>query len=526
MKLDPSSLGSLPVEILCSIFRLLDPIGLISISQTNSKFRTVIQPERTHLLERLIELECREEVGGVTPVFRSKDNHLVPDFTSKEWYYMRWACSICLKMLPHTAFDNHYILRLQYRKPLPGSPAARSYMSWEPTRDGKLRRPYHIHKQQFNSKDEDRKIRRRYGLASRCNTLRPNHPVRDRGARLASFQDSGMITFQGFSLDEYCSITQEEEQVLLDHEARLIERERCGFKRHLRKCNECCFRRGELSSTVQRGTDKVPIVPSRRLPFASALDRYFPGVSALMNSVCPTANAPVQCVYRNNAFDSLWTMYMVRCPVCSRWQELRAFRLGVAFNHWAPTADSASELQNWEETKITGSFIDGLSCNHCFAKDQGHKKLREVLVNWLDCCLDSERQRLGYLLLSGWETLLSRYRRLGEVSDVIEAGHFLFDIQLVVAKVQKDHDYLRIVLSDILTLWLGFRKWVTVWENMDSEYRSYFKYNPRDDLWFINYELIQTHLIWVIECKREIMEEDKGNDLVDWALSREGSALT
>ncbi|KAJ5866862.1 hypothetical protein N7534_001415 [Penicillium rubens] len=140
-------------------------------------------------------------------------------------------------MLPHTAFDNHYIMRLQYRKPLPGSPAAKSYTSWESTRDGKLRRPYRIHKQQFNSTDEDRKIRRRYGLASRY---------------------SGMITFQGFSLDEYCSITQEEEQVLLDHEARLIERERCGFKRHLRKCNECRFRRGELSSTVQRGTDKVP----------------------------------------------------------------------------------------------------------------------------------------------------------------------------------------------------------------------------------------------------------------------------
>jgi hypothetical protein len=244
-----------------------------------------------------------------------------------------------------------------------------------------------------------------------------------------------------------------------------------------------------------------------------------------MNSVYPTANAPVQCVYRNNAFDSLWTMYMMRCPVCSHWQESRAFRLGAAFNHWVPTADSASELQNWDKTKITGSFIDGLSCNHCFAKEQGHKKLREVLVNWLDCCLDSERQRLGYLLLGGWETLLSQYRRLEEVSDVIEARHFLFDIQLVVAKVQKDHEYLRIVLSDILTLWLGFRKWVTVWENMDSEYRSYFKYNPCDDLWFNNYELIGTHLIWVIECKREIME-DKGNDLVDWALSREGSALT
>ncbi|KAJ6124444.1 hypothetical protein N7471_011761 [Penicillium samsonianum] len=526
MKLDPPSLGSLPVEILYSIFRVLDPIGLISISQTNSKFRTVVQPQRTHLLERLLELECREEVGGVTPIFRSKDNHLDPDFTSKEWYAMRWACSICLQMLPHTAFDNHYILRLQYRKPLPGSPAASVYTSWEPTRDGKPRKPYHLHKQQSNSRDEDQKIRRRYGLASKCNTLRPNHPVRNRGARLASFQDSGMITFQGFSLDEYCSITEEEEQVLLDHEARLIEGERCGFKRHLRKCNECRFRRSELSTTVQRGTDKVPIVPSRRLPFASALDRCFPGVSAIMRSVKPAADAPVQRVYRNDVFDSLWTMYMVRCPECLRWQETRAFRLGASFNHWTPTTDSASEFKNWDETEITGNFIDGLSCNHCFAKDQGRENLGAVLVKWLDCCLDSERRELGYLLLGGWERLVRRFRRLEQVSDIIDVRNVILGIQLVVAKVQKDHDYLKIGLADILTLRLGFREWVTVWENLDSENRSHLEHNPWDDQWFNNYELIEAHLIWVIQCKGEVMEKDKGDDLVDWALGREGSALT
>ncbi|KAJ5171063.1 uncharacterized protein N7500_003846 [Penicillium coprophilum] len=253
MKPESPSLGSLPVEILCSIFRLLDPIGLMSISQSNSKFRTVVQPQKNHLLERLLELECREEVGGVTPIFRSKDNHLDPVFSSKEWRTMRWACSLCLQMLPNTAFNNHSILRLQYRKPLPGSPAASSYTSWEPTRNWKLRKPYRLYKQQSDSRDEDRKIRRRYDLASKCNTLRSNN--RDRGARLASFQDSGIITFQGFTLDEYCCITQEEEQVLLDHEARLIERERCGFKRHLRKCNECRSRRVVVCYLILPWTD-------------------------------------------------------------------------------------------------------------------------------------------------------------------------------------------------------------------------------------------------------------------------------
>ncbi|KAJ5932071.1 hypothetical protein N7516_006560 [Penicillium verrucosum] len=338
--------------------------------------------------------------------------------------------------------------------------------------------------------------------------------------------DCGMITFQGFSLNEYCSITQEEEQVLLDHEAWLIERERCGFKRHLRKCNECRFRHGELSHIVQRGTDKVPIVPSRRLPFPSALDRCFPGFSAIMKSVRPTANAPVQCVYRNKVFDSLWTMYMLRCPGCSHWQEMRAFRLGATFNHWIPTTNPASDFENWDGSKITGSFIDGLSCNHCFAKYQGREKLREVLVKWLDCCLDNERWRLGNMLLGGWERLLRRYQRLEQVSGVKEVRKVILDIQLVVAKFRKDHDYLRIGLADILTLRLGFREWATVCETLDSVTRSQLEHNPWDGLWFHNNEVIEAHLIWVIQCKREIMEKDKGDDLVGWALSRQGNNLT
>ncbi|KAJ5447429.1 Actin-binding FH2 [Penicillium cf. griseofulvum] len=527
MKPDPPSLGLLPVEILCSIFRLLDPIGLISISQTNSKFRTVVQPQRIHFLERLLELECCEEVGGVTPIFQSKDSHLHPNLSSKEWHAMRWACSICLQMLPHTAFDNNYILRLQYRKPLPGSPAANSYTSWEPTKKWEPRKPYRLYKQQSDSRDEDRKIRRRYDLASKCNTLRLNNPVRDRTARLASFQDSGMTTFQGFSLDEYCSITQEEEQVLLDYEARLIEKERCGFKRHLRKCNECCFQRGDLSSVVRGGPDKTPVIRSRQLRFDTSLDRLFPGISAIMRSARP-ANAPFQNRFHYDAFDGLWSMYMVRCHGCSRWQELRAFRLGSTFIHWKPTS---SEFQNWDEAKIIGTCVDGPSCNHCFAKDHGRDMFRVVLGKWLDLCLESERRRLAFTLLGAWERLLKRYRKLEKVTPIKEVKAVVLDVMPVVAKVAT-HDYLRIDLADILTLRPAYHKWVTAWENLHPADRSFLEHSAWDEsckhfwLWFENYDAIEAHLIWVIQCQEEMMEKDKGDDLVDWALSREGSALT
>ncbi|EKV10040.1 hypothetical protein PDIG_27340 [Penicillium digitatum PHI26] len=48
MKPDSSSIGSLPVKILCFVFHLLGPFGLVSINQTSSKFHKRVQPQRTH----------------------------------------------------------------------------------------------------------------------------------------------------------------------------------------------------------------------------------------------------------------------------------------------------------------------------------------------------------------------------------------------------------------------------------------------------------------------------------------------
>jgi hypothetical protein len=526
----PPTLGSLPVEILGSMFRLLDPIGLISTSQTNSKFRSIIQPSRTHILERLLKLECGEEGGG-TPIFRAKDNHLDPKLTSEQWNGMRWACSICLKLLPQTAYDNHYLLRLQYRKPLPGSSAANPFTSWEPTKDGKLSISQLQHMQQPDRKEVDRKIRRRYDLAVKKDRWGPNMPPRDLCARLKTFQDSGMITFQGLNQDQYWETTEEEERVLLDHEARLIERERCGFKRHLRKCNECRFQRREISTrtvdsygeAMKRGTTKVPIVPSRHLPFASALDRYFPAIATILDNKRPIDNAPVQRVYRKKAVDSLWAMYMVRCPGCSLWQEERAFRFGGNFHHWTPTSGSQSGFRNWDNNEVTPSLIESLRCNHCYAKEHGREALGKVLTKWLDCCFTNERSRLGYLLLGGWERLSRQYEREEKLSNNSDIKSVVLGVQQVVEKVGKNHDYCQITLDDISTLKLRFREWVSVWENLGFEARKELNYNPWDELWHENYDLIEAHLIWVMSSQMEMT--NKGDVLVDWVLSRDSRAL-
>ncbi|CAI4211753.1 unnamed protein product [Parascedosporium putredinis] len=96
------SLDSLPTELLCNILCRLDPIGLIS---------------RRHFVERLLALEADPRHGGPPLSFRSRDNHLDPGTSESGWDAMRWACTQCMRLRPHTAFGNHALLRLRYRKP-------------------------------------------------------------------------------------------------------------------------------------------------------------------------------------------------------------------------------------------------------------------------------------------------------------------------------------------------------------------------------------------------------------------------
>jgi len=275
---------------------------------------------------------------------------------------------------------------------------------------------------------------------------------------------------------------------------------------------------------MERGTAKVPIVPSRHLPFASALERYFPDIATILENKRPAENAPVQRVYRKKAVDSLWTMYMVRCPGCSHWQEERAFRFGGNFHHWTPTSKSQSRFRNWDKTEVTPSLIDGLRCNHCYAKEHGREELSNVLSKWLDCCFADERYRLGYLLLGGWERLSRQYGREKKLSTNPAIRNVVLGVQPIIEKVEENHDYCQITFDDISTLKLRFHEWVSVWGKLGSKARKVLDYNPWDELWHSNYDLIESHLIWVINSQAEMM--NKGDVLVEWLLSRDSSALT
>ncbi|KAJ5697050.1 hypothetical protein N7536_007462 [Penicillium majusculum] len=330
-----ASLNTIPTELECAIFRLLDPVGLISVSQTNRHFQKIIQPTRNHFVERLVQLECDEEVGGISPLLNSTNNALSPDWTQPEWKAMRWACSRCLRLLPEENFDNHSILRLAYRKPIPSSPASEHRTTWESTPESNPFLP-HSRREERSQSDQcikEKQTRRRYALAS----------SKKWGAMSFSFgientyyelQDCGWTVFENMTLTEFIKLDADDKKFLFKAEVEAIERMRCGYKRHLRKCHECRYQSGQLKPTLigSDGTAKIAFATSRQYRIPTATDRYYPRFSEKLKNKRPVNHPPSYAVYRIYVRDRFWTMYMMRCPDCEKWKEQRIFMLNNTYS--------------------------------------------------------------------------------------------------------------------------------------------------------------------------------------------------
>ncbi|VUC24166.1 unnamed protein product [Clonostachys rosea] len=335
---------SLPVELQCLSISFLDPVTLVSLSQADTYFRRLIQPGRHEIVQRLLQLECTQEHGG----------GLNDRLNSSSWdgaESMRWACTGCLRLLPHTSFDNHSLLRLGYRKPAAGSPAADPITNWGAARKLWGRR-FH---QPKDASD-------------------PAHDAENASA---------------------------------------VEAERWGSKRHLRKCNECRFQNSELgrANSRERGTPAAPIQPSRGLAFASSRDRFFPGLAEHVG-LGPLSEVVVAGSSRSKQF---WPTRMVRCPGCAQWQEMRSFRLGTKNSRWVPIyANEEPDFcaWNWDDTKLTRSVMDELRCNSCFAEEHGADALARVLSGWAKKLMRSEVSSAEFALFSGWETVRSNLKHI------------------------------------------------------------------------------------------------------------------
>ncbi|KAJ4263535.1 hypothetical protein NW762_006354 [Fusarium torreyae] len=527
------SLVSLPTELQCQVIRLLDPISLISISQANTHFRHLIKPKKRHFAERLLVLELNPDHGGPTPIFYSRTGHLKPDWHDEAWDAIKWACTDCLRLLPHKYFDNHSILRLGYRKPIPGSFASRMITTWEPTWHTRPR-DKNRERAKRNAQDaqrEEKKRRQGYFLAvtGGLGYLRNNFVN-----NFEAFRECGIDGFQGMSVDQLRDMDQGERLKFMDQHALAIEREDCGKKRWLRKCNECRFQRGAIWQACDPtcGTRQVPIVPSQRVEFASVVERYFPRFWESLDHKKPLYNIPRGLIYKEDACEQLWSMWMVRCPTCEHWQELRAFRIGGLYQHWYPERRAmdwnsdrrgrGEDGRTWDDKTITEQMLNEACCNSCFAESNGRQELGQALCEWLFDLIKWEMRHIGYRLTWDFNFLKWKTRDNPSKKYSVEWKRLLRQTPCL------DQNYRYIFThSDIALLRHCREQWKLIWEDYkrnvgDGQIDE--DLDTRTKAWTANFESLEAHWSWLNGCMMEI--EEKPEALVEWALSRDGALFT
>ncbi|KAL2264344.1 hypothetical protein VTK26DRAFT_6587 [Humicola hyalothermophila] len=358
-------LASLPPEILGQIITNLDPVSLISLSQTSRGLRAFIGPTRHDFARRLLALELMPEHGGIVPVLRvhGHGEQLSPPWDSEEWKRTRYACCGCMKLLPHMMFDNHAILRLPYRKPPPGTiEAEQAFVTdWEPLEP--RARWKNIQARADRARDEQRERRNAVTAEYRKLVTPPGQPF----VRLSRTQ-----------------------VIAAELEA---ERYICGTSRHRRRCVECQHRRGHWSRLdSHRGTAKVPVVPSRRLHFTDRCEIRFAG---LFEPV-PLEKVPrLWLVYRAHVGDEktfVASLFVARCPACGVWQKQGGLRLWHYHGRFPENRNSPP---------------DSALCNRCYLETHrgSESSLAEMLSAAVLTVLREDRESLIAQLGFGWGLL-------------------------------------------------------------------------------------------------------------------------
>ncbi|CAH0033979.1 unnamed protein product [Clonostachys rhizophaga] len=465
-----------PQEIQVKIIQQLDPVGLISLSQACRFFRNLIQPGRNEFTERLLMIECLERYGGGTSLFYETHlGNVELHRTLGPWEGQRWACTSCLKLLPHSHFDNRSLLRLRNRKPSPEWPAASLTTSWVPSLHGR---------------DSGRKARQL--------------------TKLAKVEEKKITVESGEAWP-------------------VPDEERCGYGRRKRRCNECRFKERALTPYLPRsridlegGTREVPIVRSRQLLLDSCFHRYFPRLGDVLQ--CKPPPFPPR-VYRPCRWDKPhepWTLYMIRCPGCEQWKETYAFRIGPLHVKRTLVHNQNGELkyfwprnEHQTESERRTRPLKGLRCNNCVEQQQGREALTEALLLWFRMVHLSHRKDIE-------NRLKSIYWRLNYFGEQFTG--YKEEIEDILREKKRDIDLLEHgTVAELRTQAAQFRE---LWGRMKHSNPVLADEITEDGiipLWMDHFSESEAEWAWLLACLAKV-EENPGL-LADWALNQDAGSL-
>ncbi|RSM06416.1 hypothetical protein CDV31_009190 [Fusarium ambrosium] len=478
-------LDLLPIELQCSFTRLLDPIGLISLSQTSKHFRHLIKPAKEHFVERLLKLETLEEYGGPTPCVDPTIVDCMLDYGQVERNDIRWACTGCLGLLPRRCFNNRSILDFDYQKPMRSSPQLDEPTSWEP-------------------------------LA-----------VTDSKTKA----EEGKTKEEGETREEWISLQLDplEEWPLLLPDADESANKLSGNNRQNRRCLECQYQRGELRplSDGLGGNAKVPVQANRPATFYSDLDRYFPGISNYLGFEFPPAvenmnlllTTPLNPLTQAEPIEQL--MRMVRCPRCTRWKELRDFRLQIGHlrgTRYQEEGGIRYYVSDDEYCENMDALLKDACCNACFAKANGRLELGRALGSWFRKLVDSRLRQVSRHLKKHARSIPwhMTYIEGVELTERVEG------LEETVPCLSKRHDSV-LNEEEIAQLKTYRAHAICMWEQQykDKDWRRHKITPPCVSTWAWSHKLYEDVLRDLKTCKEKLGEQPEV--FAAWALDRDES---
>lgn len=232
---------------------------------------------------------------------------------------MRWACTHCMRLRSRIHFNTPALLRLAYRKPRSGSPADISRTSWAPNARGRQAQAVSGRR---GKSELERKQYHAYltGGASLPGCRKWKYKADGPQMVMQAFRDAGIEGFEERSVEEFSDhiwrvFTLDK---ILSDKAESVEEVRCGFNRHLRKCNECHFITGDYKRAKMmdnRGTAEFPIIRSRTIR-STMSNLWCKQLQKSFGITDPSGN-PFAPYGLTEGWLKYWITWMARCPGCT-----------------------------------------------------------------------------------------------------------------------------------------------------------------------------------------------------------------
>jgi hypothetical protein len=169
-------------------------------------------------------------------------------------------------------------------------------------------------------------------------------------------------------------------------------------------------------------------------------------------------------------------------------------------------------------TPVKDKVLEKLRCNHCFVAEHGRDTLRKELVKWLTALIDAQLAEFTGNLRAGFNQLLGRFGSASK-ADKASTKRLVWDLRSLLNKNAVD-----VTRTDVALLRQRRMEWLDLFPRVkDGErYEHGLWFDPDYFFWQWVELYEESEAIWFwLKDLRDVIQEDKAERLVNWALARD-----